>query len=326
MQHDNVCQPLVCRGNKTVLRDNLAVYGWSPIVLNVNDELEWTKEERTALSEHQHWKAQLAALFAPSAVEAASSDPTLVFRSAESGDPLTIESKQSWELTRRAAAAQPTSESLVRHRLRVWQSILHRVAQHVVQLLEWPENILMQAEGEQSLDLLRVFYYDTGVGYGSSPHTDWGSWTVVHQDQVGGLQTHCRKCQQWHNVPSSPVVASHVEFIVHVGDMTSLALNAKNQGSTVAFPSPLHRVVSPIQEKRGSLVYFVYPPPHATLAQLSQQLAPYAATGGSRLEYADYYLLKNQQTGDGDEQQEYQRLLHQPLAQVLAKKWAQVQR
>eukprot|EP00554_Chaetoceros_debilis_P010665 CAMPEP_0194109020 /NCGR_PEP_ID=MMETSP0150-20130528/8623_1 /TAXON_ID=122233 /ORGANISM="Chaetoceros debilis, Strain MM31A-1" /LENGTH=69 /DNA_ID=CAMNT_0038797877 /DNA_START=33 /DNA_END=239 /DNA_ORIENTATION=+ len=57
------------------------------------------------------------------------------------------------------------------------------------------------------MDLLRVFRYDAMTNarqqyahLGSSPHTDWGSLTVVWQDSMGGLQIYCHDCDKWNDV------------------------------------------------------------------------------------------------------------------------------
>jgi len=180
-----------------------------------------------------------------------------------------------------------------------------------------------------NVDLLRVFYYDVvpqQQGHdpilGSSPHTDWGSWTVVWQDHVGGLQTWCSDCQNWQTVEAQLTNNDNndddddnnnlVRFVIHVGDTTSLALahaatavatkpitsstsnttstntttrtttTVKTKATTIRnqpdiqsnhfFPSPKHRVLSPISEPRVSLVYFAYPPPGESLESLSRGL------------------------------------------------------
>ncbi|KAL7580321.1 hypothetical protein ACA910_004356 [Epithemia clementina (nom. ined.)] len=164
---------------------------------------------------------------------------------------------------------------------------------------------------------------------GSSPHTDWGSLTVVWQDDVGGLETYCHACRKWNSVPPPPSRLSSsssssratkdktnlesaappvVSFVVHISDLTSLALGLAASNTTtsitttctnpngpkrktneedptdtdchyfgaVDWPSPRHRVVSPTHESRVSLVYFAYPPPHLSLAQVVQFLQHHA--------------------------------------------------
>ena len=192
-----------------------------------------------------------------------------------------------------------------------------------------------------NIDLLRVFYYDPvptnkqdikiteqqhqhQSTLGSSAHTDWGSWTVVWQDQVGGLQTWCPSCQVWRNVEASfdDVRGSSnnaedtiLRFVIHVGDATSLALAhaaRENQQeltqppdespSHPLFPSPKHRVLSPSTEPRASLVYFVYPTPGQSLESLSKGVSQwyrqYATSSKTplptELSYDNYYLLHDQ--------------------------------
>jgi hypothetical protein len=86
------------------------------------------------------------------------------------------------------------------------------------------------------------------MALGLSPHTDWGTLTVMWQDNKGGLQTHCDACDVWSEVDASSssslngvggVVTNdgttttggddgdhdHVDarFFVHVGNFLSLA-------------------------------------------------------------------------------------------------------
>ena len=163
--------------------------------------------------------------------------------------------------------------------------------------------------GPCNVDLLRAFRYDAvgpeknkrdddddddgqkdddgrslAEALGSSPHTDWGTLTVVWQDDRGGLQTHCRTCDAWSDVDASPPssyscspskssngggecaaaggkredvdfdVQSEfsASFFVHVGDFLSLAAmavdddggGAGGRGGSV-WPSPRHRVLCP---------------------------------------------------------------------------------
>ncbi len=163
--------------------------------------------------------------------------------------------------------------------------------------------------GPCNVDLLRAFRYDavgpeknkrdddddddgqkddddrsSAEALGSSPHTDWGTLTVVWQDDRGGLQTHCRMCDAWSDVDASPPSSSScssskssngggecaaaggkgedvdfdvqseisASFFVHVGDFLSLATMAVDddggggggRGGSV-WPSPRHRVLCP---------------------------------------------------------------------------------
>jgi len=114
-------------------------------------------------------------------------------------------------------------------------------------------------EGGEEISLMRVFHYfplsddltrkallsngDKEV-LGSSPHTDWGYWTVILEDG-DGLQFW--KSGQWHNVPHAPEAV-----IINAGDFLSLSTGLR-------FHSPIHRVLSPKEKHRLSFVYFHYP-------------------------------------------------------------------
>lgn len=252
-----------------------------------------------------------------------------------------------------------------------------------------------------SIDLLRAFYYHTvpqpqartqGPCLGSSPHTDWGSFTVVWQDHVGGLETFCHACQTWNHVHPMMQIPNSKDmndmddddnknnhetsksnevpftFVVHVSDITSLALrlavsNLVTTTSTMMdWPSPRHRVVSPVDETRVSLVYFAYPPPDISLAKVvkalqeqQQQQQPGGGQGGSAsmmeqmssesgngvsrkatIVLEDYSLLQNQSSTASNSsvhvppplspKDQLDHILHLPLREVLMDKWNQVQR
>jgi hypothetical protein len=130
-----------------------------------------------------------------------------------------------------------------------------------------------------SVDLLRAFYYETASAVtsvssssrmsidtrevlGSNEHTDWGSFTIVWQDDVEGcLQTYCHACDSWNNVqvpqtlklqqvPKDKVSGSIGDragivmnnnnsnnllyLVVHVGDVTSLAIGRQQEPNTAS--------------------------------------------------------------------------------------------
>ena len=268
---------------------------------------------------------------------------------------------------------------------------------------------------QQPLDLLRAFRYDPvssvidSIGtvphgddddhhekttasqpLGSSPHTDWGSWTVVWQDDTCPpcLQTYCYHCRKWNAVASVPLPTSNskrdndvqnsnmANFIVHVGDITSLCIRHTIQSGLVMkqsisstlspsndtvrpdirniWPSPRHRVISPLQQHRHSLVYFVYPPPDSTPALITDSLLDWcqAHYGNSpvvdsniRIPYEDYSLLCDQSAHaildtvrSRDEvklnyssdtnhfSMRWRDIQSIPMRNILQEKWQQVQR
>ncbi|KAL7462268.1 hypothetical protein ACHAXS_002650 [Conticribra weissflogii] len=194
-----------------------------------------------------------------------------------------------------------------------WINALHSIASVIVDQLEIPPRLVLQEEvcecdkrseppkamnatvrktkeGAECLDtlcnidLLRVFRYDalpssmSATSLGSSAHSDWGTLTVVWQDDKGGLQTYCRACDKWSDVDASPSVESGVfestssvnsenemnekttgkdsekdavHAFVHVGDFLSLA-TLNHSGDSNSMPlwhSPRHRVQCPIRQR-----------------------------------------------------------------------------
>jgi Isopenicillin N synthase and related dioxygenases len=220
-------------------------------------------------------------------------------RSAESGSSFGMEPKQSWEIFRcqnmLPAVTRSSSFSSTRTQqgtknndddqqhdlgiLHQYMEVLHKVSVCLLRdVLELPYFVDSDAcqcgNTEQlfcSVDLLRAFQYDAVESsqvlsnLGSSPHTDWGSLTVVWQDSKGGLQIYCHEHQIWNDVEigkddstSDDGSEGLIRFFIHVGDFTSLVMNhAKDSTANgsrkeeeevedrLVWPSPLHRVLCP---------------------------------------------------------------------------------
>ena len=82
--------------------------------------------------------------------------------------------------------------------------------------------------------------------FGVSPHTDYGTLTLVQQDAVGGLQVRSR-AGDWVTAP--PIEDA---FVVNVGDLLARWTNDR-------FQSTPHRVVNSSGQERISLALFVDP-------------------------------------------------------------------
>jgi isopenicillin N synthase-like dioxygenase len=183
-----------------------------------------------------------------------------------------------------------------------WCRAMSWIAHKVCEVLDLPPNTFLSDNDnehgpESSLDLLRVFHYyaassaaansnnnnkvdadihtsesnnetnkkvGDSVILGSSPHTDWGSLTIVWQDHIGGLQTYCRSCQRWMDVEPPPILEKTLlpdqqqqqqqlwNVIVHVGDMASLVLDTSNNTtltSNQSSPSILSQTGSYLSRK-----------------------------------------------------------------------------
>lgn len=84
--------------------------------------------------------------------------------------------------------------------------------------------------------------------WGFSPHTDYGSFTILLQDDHGGLQAQ-NSDGQWIDVPHIPGT-----FIVNVGDLLERWTNN-------VYVSTLHRAINLKPVPRISNAFFVYPDP-----------------------------------------------------------------
>ncbi|XP_061348337.1 gibberellin 20 oxidase 2-like [Gastrolobium bilobum] len=97
--------------------------------------------------------------------------------------------------------------------------------------------------------IMRCNYYPTcnnpSLTLGTGPHTDPTSVTILHQDQVGGLQVFADN--KWLAVRPRPEA-----LVINIGD-TFMAL------SNGRYKSCLHRALVNTYRERRSLVYFVCP-------------------------------------------------------------------
>lgn len=226
------------------------------------------------------------------------------------------------ETTNTQSSTEENHQSTWNH-LPNWTEALHSVASTIIYSLGIPPELVLQEQsckcssnqksgirstndkngkGSESSnnvkcnsDLLRVFRYDAlptkSSTLGSSAHSDWGTLTVVWQDDKGGLQTYCHGCDIWSDVDDSCVSDSSsqtVHLFVHVGDFLSLA-TYNNRKERPEWSSPRHRVLCPVRsssdsdnettttingkECRRSLVYFAYPPPGISLNDAQRKIS-----------------------------------------------------
>lgn len=330
-----------------IWKKQIQEYGW--VVLNVPVSF-WSSLQYKESEAHQEWLLQPTAwrelhgsLFDPP--PSITSRTTARYVGNESGGN-GLEPKQSWEFGRAAKLTERVTKDssdspplqqqhLVDRRLGAVLDLLHAVGDHVNTICcsASLSKLLVCGDGkEEPLDLLRAFRYEptgesatSSTTLGSNPHTDWGSWTVVWQDTVGGLQTF--QDGAWYDVPADVSVTSskepELQFVVHVGDVTSLV---------AGYPSPLHRVTSPRFQHRHSLVYFMYPAPDMTLRGLM------CCEGSQKKEvlvdndnaYYQHYSLLQDQSHEVEERKAAREVLTEildtQLGEVFRRKWAQVQR
>ncbi|XP_057798492.1 gibberellin 20 oxidase 1-D-like [Salvia miltiorrhiza] len=102
---------------------------------------------------------------------------------------------------------------------------------------------------EANESIMRLNYYPRcqrpQETLGTGPHCDPTSLTILHQDDVGGLQVHVDG--QWRSISPNPDA-----FVVNIGD-TFMAL------SNARYKSCLHRAVVNSTSSRKSLAFFLCP-------------------------------------------------------------------
>jgi hypothetical protein len=336
------------------LRENLCRFGWSHVTMNVAQLLNIQHQPpNTITTQHLHLENEIASFFDDSVVqqELLSANSVCQYFRSESGaaDNGAVEAKQSWQLIKQDTHQLPVTN--IAAKLLPCMSALHEVAVAVQRALQLPDTVQLLSDA----DRLRAFYYDTATttttqteeSFGSNAHTDWGTLTVVYQDNVGGLQTYCNECDAWVNVDTAATTTTGedttttVPFVVHVGDTLSLAIQkaaattARHEETRVSFPSPKHRVVSPTTEKRTSLIYFAYLPERQSIQSLTMALEPWTrehkVIAPLHIPYQDYFLLRNQSARNDTDvilsaRTQLDAIWKLPLEDVIRNKWKQVQR
>jgi isopenicillin N synthase-like dioxygenase len=90
------------------------------------------------------------------------------------------------------------------------------------------------------------------------PHTDWGNLTILHQDEVGGLEVE-QKGHGWRDVPYT-----RGSFVVNIGDLMAFWTGGR-------WVSTMHRVRNPAEGNAGSRIsipFFHMPNHDATIEPL----------------------------------------------------------
>ncbi|KAK9691953.1 hypothetical protein RND81_09G231300 [Saponaria officinalis] len=102
---------------------------------------------------------------------------------------------------------------------------------------------------EDGSSILRCNSYppcnEPGSTYGTGPHCDPTSLTILHQDQVGGLQVFANN--KWH-----AITPRHGALVINIGDTFMALTNGK-------YKSCLHRAMVNKDKLRRSLAFFVNP-------------------------------------------------------------------
>ncbi|MFD9595322.1 isopenicillin N synthase family dioxygenase [Kitasatospora sp. NPDC059973] len=143
---------------------------------------------------------------------------------------------------------------------------------------------------ERHMTPMMVNYYPprTGVTHDklrNSPHTDFGSLTVLYQDEApGGLQVRDQH-GRWLDVPPLPG-----SFVVNLGRLMTRWTNDR-------WASTVHRVVNPAKEQehldRISIAFFYQADPEAEIACIPTCTTPDDPPHHPPVRSGDYFLSKS---------------------------------
>ena len=156
-----------------------------------------------------------------------------------------------------------------------YYEVLEDVSAHLMQLFALGlglEETFFDDKIDEHITNLVVNYYPPVDGdplpgqYRKGPHSDWGTLTVLYQDETGGLEVFDREAEEWSSVPVVPG-----SFVVNVGDLMEVWTNNR-------WRSAKHRVPVPAPEYRTrarvSMPYFHQPNWLAEVSVLPSCLEP----------------------------------------------------
>ena len=139
---------------------------------------------------------------------------------------------------------------------------MYKLANFLMQLLALTLNLpsnYFDASSKDPMGTLRMLRYpptprDDDETYGVGAHTDWGSVTILAQDQIGGLEV-CMPDGEW--VAAPPIEGT---FVVNLGDMIPKWTNG-------LYHSNPHRVKNSFSngDYRYSIPFFYEPDYHAVI-------------------------------------------------------------
>jgi isopenicillin N synthase-like dioxygenase len=120
---------------------------------------------------------------------------------------------------------------------------------------------------KKDMNSLRLLHYppqrpdEEGVHLGARAHTDTNAFTILAQDDNGGLEIKNRD-GEWVAVPPLPGT-----FVVNVGEVLKVWTDA-------VFSSTLHRVINRSGRERYSIPFFMYPSYDAVIQPLLKNPDP----------------------------------------------------
>ncbi|MCJ1418837.1 hypothetical protein MMC32_005188 [Xylographa parallela] len=135
---------------------------------------------------------------------------------------------------------------------REMQRLSHVVLDLIAATLPYGPHVFDELEADDPMWLFRLLRYPPGAEQaagtkqqpGSGEHTDFGTFTLLLQDEHPGLEVQDSGTGEWHGVPPQPDV-----FIVNMADVMSMMTGGE-------YKSSVHRVMNRNPEDRYSVVFF----------------------------------------------------------------------
>jgi isopenicillin N synthase-like dioxygenase len=162
-------------------------------------------------------------------------------------------------------AALPGFTSIMKEQTQKKVRLAKTLCRALALSLDLPEDYLVDFHDRMGCIHSLNYYPATPPGaepqWGFSPHSDYGSFTILVQDRNGGLQAR-NADGDWIEIPPVPGT-----FVVNVGDLLQRWTND-------VYISSLHRVLNRGRDARMSISFFVYANPRAEIACLDTCRSP----------------------------------------------------
>jgi isopenicillin N synthase-like dioxygenase len=155
----------------------------------------------------------------------------------------------------------PGFRDAILHYYGLMDQLMHRLLQGFAMACDLPRDGFDRWFGKP-LTQMRLLHYPTQETVrdnmiGARPHRDFGFFTILCQDEVGGLEV-SNQSGEW--VVAPPLEGS---FVINVAEMMKLVTNGR-------FSSALHRVINRYGRERYSIPFFANPSYDVTLSPLPQ--------------------------------------------------------
>lgn len=177
--------------------------------------------------------------------------------------------------------ALPGFAAFMQHHIALRVSLALTLSRALSMSLHLPETYLDDYYRSMSHNMLLNYYPPLSEAalarnqWSFSPHTDYGGFTLLSQDSIGGLQV-LNAGGQWIDVPPRDE-----QFVVNIGDLTAMWTND-------LYKSTLHRAANISGLARVSIPFFVSPNRSAAISTLETCISESNPSRYSSVTAGDY--------------------------------------